>query len=45
MEDNLGPADDKGSDHDDSEDSNLRECQSDKSKESENFSLDENDDL
>ena len=36
---------DKGSDHDDNEDSDFRECQSDRSKESKSFSFNEGDDL
>ncbi|KAJ8435958.1 hypothetical protein Cgig2_017496 [Carnegiea gigantea] len=45
VEENLGQADDEDNDHDDSEDSNFREWQSDGSEESQNFSLDEGDDL
>ncbi|KAJ8442655.1 hypothetical protein Cgig2_003699 [Carnegiea gigantea] len=45
VEGNLGQADDKDSDHDDSEDGDFREWQADGSEESDSFSLDEEDDL
>ncbi|KAJ8419543.1 hypothetical protein Cgig2_033910 [Carnegiea gigantea] len=44
MEDNFRTVD-KGSDHDDNEDSGFRECQSNRSKESKSFSFNEEDDL
>ncbi|KAJ8421506.1 hypothetical protein Cgig2_013184 [Carnegiea gigantea] len=45
VEDNLGQASNKESDHDDSEDSDFREWQSDGSEEFDSLSLDEDDDL
>ena len=45
VEENLGQINDEENDHDDSEDSDFRECQSNGSEESKSFSLEEEDDL
>ena len=45
MNENFGQADDEGSDHDGSEDSDFRKRQSNGFEKSESFSLDEEDDL